>query len=71
MRSNGVLRAAFIMAKASGDSGAGVPANIFRRIQDSFTTQGFRQTPRAMPAGLHRRVIRPCRRVETLPARGR
>lgn len=49
-RSNGVLRPVLIMAKASGDSGGGVSANTFRRIQDSFTTQGFRQA-RPCPAG--------------------
>jgi hypothetical protein len=49
-RSNRALRAGLIMAKASGDSGRGVSAHIFRRIQDSFTTQGLPQKT-ARPAG--------------------
>ena len=31
------------MPKTSGDSSPGVSHDIFRRIQDSFTTQGLHQ----------------------------
>src|ERR1700677_3022996 len=34
-----------LMGKASGDSSARVPGNIFAGIQDSFTTQGLPQKP--------------------------
>ena len=38
-RSPEVLRVVLITAKTSGDSGPGVSHDIFRPIQDSFTTQ--------------------------------
>jgi hypothetical protein len=41
-RSPEVLRVVLITAKTSGDSGSRVSHDIFRPIQDSFTTQGFK-----------------------------
>jgi len=41
-RSPEVLRVVLIAPKTSGDSGSGVSQDIFRPIQDSFTTQGFK-----------------------------
>jgi hypothetical protein len=48
-RSPEVLRVVLIAAKTSGDSGPGVSQEIFRPIQDSFTTQGFK--PETAPGG--------------------
>jgi hypothetical protein len=49
-----------IEAKTSGDSGPGVSHDIFRPIQDSFTTQGFRpeMAPGGHKAGFHSGVKR-------------
>jgi hypothetical protein len=44
-RSPDVLKVVAMTAKTSGDSSRGVSGFIFRRIQDSFTTQGLRANP--------------------------
>jgi len=59
-RSPEVLRIVLITAKTSGDSGPGVSHDIFRPIQDSFTTQGFKaeMAPGGRGPGFHSRVKR-------------
>ena len=54
------LEIVFMTPKTSGDSGPGVSHDIFRPIQDSFTTQGFEpeMAPGARDPGFHSRVKR-------------
>jgi hypothetical protein len=43
-RSTEVSKVVLMTAKTSGDSSPGVSHDIFREIQDSFTTQGLRDS---------------------------
>jgi hypothetical protein len=69
-RSQGVWSVVLMACKTSGDSGRGVSGNIFRGIQDSFTTQGltagrgwpgFPRNPESAPVGQQQspRAVKP------------
>jgi hypothetical protein len=65
-----VLKVVAMTAKTSDDSTPGVPGIIFRRIQDSFTTQGLRpEHPAVGRRNLHLGVKR--LPAETLPRQRR